>query len=118
VTSTTQSSIEAEEKQRLKLKAERRRQMLLSKFERKQQTFADSITQGKDIKAKTSDNNLIPFKCDIQQMRCFGKHRNINECQKNGLVTPELCILCQQEENVDEDSNSSPIIQLCYIQKY
>jgi len=119
VTSTTKSEKETEEKQRLKLKAEKRRQMLLSKFEQKQQNFSKNMMPDKGRSAKTSESSTpsSTAKRDIRQIRCFGLERNINEFKTGDLTRQETCILCQQEENVDEDNNSSPMIQLCYIQK-
>lgn len=108
---------EVKEKQRLKIKAEKRRQKILSKFERQQQTFATQMLSIDDqLKTRptcsTSEMSTFP-KRSVNQIRCFGKERNIDEYQAiaNEVFT---CILCQ-EDNGGKDA--SPIIQLCYIQK-
>lgn len=96
----------------------------MSKFERMQQNFADTMKLDDSIKSNSCSKSASSLKeCAANGRRfksneivCFGSGRNINEalaaCENQESFT---CILCQQEENTREDT--SPMILLCYTQK-
>ena len=110
------SDKQTEEKRLLKEKAEKRRQKILSKFNRMQQSFVENNTS--DLSDKSSDmkSRLSESSNDfvLSDLYCFGEHRNIHKT----LTSDEenlVCILCQQEADTAQDS--TPMILLCYVQK-
>ncbi len=93
------------------------------KFERMQQHFADNMKLGDDLNSSSHSKSMSSIKDCKRSTRfkaneivCFGDYRNIDkvvaECEDQDSF---LCILCQQGENMSEDT--SPMILLCYTQR-
>lgn len=107
---------QSEEKRIQKEKAEKRRQKILSKFNRMQKDFVDNNSTDLNVKSSSERSRLSEASNDfvLSDLYCFGHERNIH---KLSISEQEnfVCILCQQEADISRDT--TPMILLCYVQK-